>query len=87
LFPIRALRCEVLFPGAAVASMTTVPSLAGGERISAGKQEALSCRMIFPERYNGSHWKEKLGENSNKFGTCSSVLKHVLPKNFVKQLI
>jgi len=54
LFFIRALRCDVLLPGAAVASITTLSSVAGGERTIAGKQEALSCRMIFPEAYRSS---------------------------------
>jgi hypothetical protein len=42
LFFMRALRCDVLLPGAAVASITTLSSVGGGERTSAGKQEALS---------------------------------------------
>lgn len=50
LFSIRALKCDVLLPGAAVASITTLSSVAGGESTIAGKQEALSCRMILPER-------------------------------------
>lgn len=48
LFCINAARCDVLFPGAAVASMVTVPSSAGGESTNAGKHEALSCSTIFP---------------------------------------
>ncbi len=51
-FPLlfmRALRCEVLFPGAAVASITTLVSVAGGIKTTAGKQDALSCKMIFPD--------------------------------------
>lgn len=51
-FPLlfmRALRCEVLFPGAAVASITTLVFVAGGDRTTAGKQDALSCKMIFPD--------------------------------------
>lgn len=47
--PISALKCEVLFPGAAVASMTTQPSLGGGERTMAGMHEALSCNIILPD--------------------------------------
>lgn len=47
LFCIRALRCEVLFPGAAVASITSPPSPAGAST-TAGMHEALSCRMSFP---------------------------------------
>jgi hypothetical protein len=75
LFFIRALRCEVLLPGAAVASMTTASSKAGGDKMSAGKQEALSCRMIFPEMYRGSSWKQTREWKRSKFGTCSSIEK------------
>ena len=42
LLRMIAHRCDVLFPGAAVASMTSARSLEGGERMCAGKQEALS---------------------------------------------
>jgi hypothetical protein len=50
-FFMRALRCDVLFPGAAVASMTTVSSDAGGFRTTAGMQDALSWRMSHPFVY------------------------------------
>jgi len=69
LFSIRALRCDVLLPGAAVASITTLSSVAGGERTSAGKQDALSCRMIFPEVYKSSSRKVVLGGKASRFGT------------------
>ena len=51
-FPLlfmRALRWEVLFPGAAVASITTLVSVTGGDKTTAGKQEALSCKMTLPD--------------------------------------
>lgn len=54
LLPMSALRCEVLFPGAAVASITWLAPSAGGARMCAGKHEALSCRMILPSLYNSS---------------------------------
>ena len=54
LFCISALKCEVLFPGAAVASITTLLSVAGGASATAGKQDALSCRMILPDMYIAS---------------------------------
>jgi hypothetical protein len=47
---INALRCEVLLPGAAVASITTAPSKGGGDKMKAGKHEALSWRMTRPSR-------------------------------------
>lgn len=50
LFCISAARWEVLFPGAAVASIATVPFSAGGASINAGKHDALSCNIIFPSR-------------------------------------
>jgi hypothetical protein len=45
---MSALKCDVLFPGAAVASITVHVLVAGGARITAGKHEALSCRMTLP---------------------------------------
>ena len=50
LSSIKALKCDVLLPGAAVASITTLSSVAGGDSTIAGKQEALSCRMILPDK-------------------------------------
>lgn len=50
LFCMIAQRCDVLFPGAAVASITTASSRAGGARTCAGKHDALSWRMILPYR-------------------------------------
>lgn len=61
LFCIIAQRWDVLFPGAAVASITTASSRAGGARTCAGKQDALSWRMILPDRYSGSSVKRTLG--------------------------
>lgn len=55
---IRALKCEVLLPGAEVASITTLSTDAGGLRTRAGKHEALSWRMTFPVLYASSSWKD-----------------------------
>ena len=73
LFFIRALKCDVLLPGAAVASITTLSSVAGGESTIAGKQEALSWRMILPERYSGSLLNVVCGENKRRSGTWRSL--------------
>lgn len=48
-----AARWLVLFPGAAHASITVDPC--GGERIKAGKQLALSWKIISPALYNLQH--------------------------------
>ena len=48
-------RCDVLFPGAAQASMHVEPG--GGFRMAAGKQLALSCRMTWPCLYSLLLWK------------------------------
>jgi hypothetical protein len=72
LLSMRALKCDVLFPGAEVASITTLSSEAGGARTKAGKHDALSCSMIFPEMYRGSFWKVVLGLSKSRLGTCSS---------------
>lgn len=50
LFCMIAQRWDVLFPGAAVASITTASSRAGGARTCAGKHDALSWRIILPDR-------------------------------------
>lgn len=75
---MRALRWEVLFPGAAVASMATHLSCAGGDNTKAGKQEALSWRMIFPEIWAGSFWKDVWGAKRKRSGMCSSLVNEVL---------
>lgn len=69
---MRALRSVVLLPGAAVASMTCVSSRAGGERITAGKHDALSCRMILPEASSGLSLNEIEGWKSRRLGMCIS---------------
>ena len=78
LFRMIAQRCDVLFPGAAVASITTASSRAGGARMYAGKQDALSCKINFPDEYRGSSMKRVLGWNARRSGMCSSFLKNLL---------
>jgi hypothetical protein len=72
---MSALRCVVLFPGAAVASMTTASLRAGGASTTAGKHEALSCRVSFPAVYAASAWKAVCGGKSRRFGMCASLAK------------
>lgn len=75
LFPISALRYVVLFPGAAVASMTVALFEAGGLRTRGGKQDALSWRMSLPDLYAASSWKAFLGEKRRSSGTWASCRK------------
>lgn len=75
--------CEVLFPGAAVASMTTLSSLGGGASTTAGKHEALSCSMILPDMYDGSSWKAVCGWKRSRSGMCSSLKNPVLNTELV----
>ena len=67
-----------MFPGAAVASITALSSLVGGDKIYAGKHDALSCRMILPDRYKGSSIKRVLGWNARRSGICASCWKFLL---------
>ena len=69
---MSALRCDVLFPGAAVASMITHPGKAGGESTIAGKHDALSCRMRRPSEYSGVSVSCVSGGNNRRFSMCSS---------------
>lgn len=75
LSPISALRCEVLFPGAAVASMITLLGCAGGASTTAGKQDALSWRMRRPSEYSGVSVSSACGGNNRRFSTCASRVK------------
>ena len=69
---MSALRCDVLFPGAAVASIMTLPGQAGGESTIAGKHDALSCRMRRPSEYSGVSVSCVSGGNNRRFSTCAS---------------
>jgi hypothetical protein len=69
---MSALRCDVLFPGAAVASMMTHPGEVGGESTIAGKHDALSCRMRRPSEYSGVSVSCVCGGNNRRFSTCAS---------------
>jgi hypothetical protein len=62
--------CDVLLPGAAVASITTA-SL-GGLNTTAGKQEALSCKTNFPVMYIASLVNAVLEGNKRRLGICPS---------------
>ena len=69
---MSALRCDVLFPGAAVASMMTQSGEAGGESTIAGKHDALSCKMRRPSEYSGVSVSCVCGGNNRRFSTCTS---------------
>lgn len=75
---ISALRCVVLLPGAAVASITTTSLWAGGARTTAGKHEALSWRMSLPDLYAGSSWNVVCGGKRIRFGMCWSFANALL---------
>lgn len=77
---MSALKWDVLLPGAAVASITTLSSAEGGASTTAGKHEALSCKIIFPDLYDGSSWNVVCGGNKSKSGICSSLEKLLLDK-------
>lgn len=66
------LRCEVLFPGAAVASITCISAPVGGESTNAGKHEALSWSMTFPVENSSSSWSCISGGNASKSVTYLS---------------
>lgn len=71
-FPIRLARWDVLFPGAAHASIMWAPR--GGLRIWAGKQEALSCSMIVPFRRSGWACRSVPLGNTTRSLKCKSFL-------------
>lgn len=72
---ISALRWEVLFPGAAVASIITLFGCASGASTTAGKHDALSWRMRRPSEYSGISVRRDCGGNNRRFSTCASRAK------------
>ena len=80
---MSALRWEVLFPGAAVASMITLSGCAGGASTTAGKHDALSWRMRRPSEYSGVSVSGDCGGNNRRFSTCASRAKFLRGQAFV----
>lgn len=72
---ISVLRCDVLLPGAEVASITAPLGETGGSRTTAGKHDALSCKITFPFLYASSSWKDIPGWNRNRAEMCLSFAK------------